>query len=284
MQVDGQVKPGEGEGMQMGPGGEMAVKLSGTQSGTTVLDRQSGWATRVDLKQDMSGEMTITPPPGQGQAMVIPMKITGTITIRPRRRSGRRAGDATGVRCRRRARAGPDGSRGVKLGVISDSHDRLPTLAAALRWLADERVDALLHAGDYVAPFAAKLLTPDALPDTLRRVPLHGIYGNNDGERDGLKKLLPQLVDGPLRVGFDTPHGRRTVVMAHFLGWVEPGDLDGADVVVSGHDHTALIERRDGRLFVNPGECCGWLTGRCTVAVVDLSQPEPVARLIDVPG
>ena len=171
----------------------------------------------------------------------------------------------------------------MKLGVLSDSHDRLPALAAALRRLADERVDVLFHAGDFVAPFAAKLLTPDALPGPLRPVPLHCIYGNNDGERDGLKRVLPQLVDGPLRVTLNTPHGPRTVAMAHFLDWFDTADLYGADVVISGHDHAAKIERRDGRLYVNPGECCGWLTGRCTAAVVDLSGPEPTAKLLDLP-
>ena len=86
--VEGRVEPGEGEGMQMGQGGEMAVKLTGSQSGTTVLDRDTGWATRVDLTQNMGGELTVTPPPGQGEAMVIPMKISGTTTIRPADEAG----------------------------------------------------------------------------------------------------------------------------------------------------------------------------------------------------
>ena len=170
----------------------------------------------------------------------------------------------------------------MKLGVISDSHDRLPTLEAALRRLADERVDVMFHAGDFIAPFAAKLLTPERLPEPLRHVPLHCIYGNNDGEREGLRRLLLQVQDGPLRVTLNSPHGPRVVVMAHYAEWFRPGELDGADVVISGHDHEPDIRLRDGRLHVNPGECCGWLTGRSTAALVDLSDSRPSANLVDV--
>ena len=81
----------------------------------------------------------------------------------------------------------------MKVGVISDTHDRLPTFRQALAMFQRLNVGAILHAGDYVAPFAAKLLAdPELVGDT----PVFGVYGNNDGERAGLKKVLPQLVDG----------------------------------------------------------------------------------------
>jgi putative phosphoesterase len=48
-----------------------------------------------------------------------------------------------------------------------------------------------------------------------------------------------------------------------------PEDFEGSDIVVCGHTHEPRIDRREGRLIVNPGECCGWLSGRCTVAIID---------------
>lgn len=167
----------------------------------------------------------------------------------------------------------------MKIGVISDSHDRLPTLASLLDRFRQANVSAVFHAGDFVAPFAAKLLAADQLD-----VPLHCIYGNNDGERAGLKKILPQLVDGPLLTTLDTPHGPRILAMAHFIDWFNPGDIDAADVVISGHNHQHQIEHRDNKLFINPGEACGWLTGQCTAAILDLSQVTPSAALIEVKG
>jgi hypothetical protein len=159
----------------------------------------------------------------------------------------------------------------MKVGVISDTHDRLPTFRRALSLFKRLNVEAILHAGDYVAPFAAKLIAPDQLT-----VPLHCVYGNNDGEREGLKKVLPNLVDGPLRVGL----GGRTLVMHHFIDWCRPQDLKGADVVITGHTHEVVNEQRDGRLMLNPGECCGWVNDRCTVALLDLAKLQ--AEIIEV--
>ncbi|MEM9420741.1 MAG: YfcE family phosphodiesterase [Planctomycetota bacterium] len=181
----------------------------------------------------------------------------------------------------------------MKIGILSDTHDRIPTFRRALQLFARLEVDAVFHAGDLVAPFAAKLLAVDAdlLPAKLFPDRVHVIYGNNDGERDGLKKVLPQIADGPLRVTLDTPgcgSGTTTIGMAHFIEWFKPADLAGVDVVISGHDHTPNIQARQVGdrevLFINPGECCGWVNDRCTIALMDLTGPKPTAELIDVKG
>ncbi|MEM9791065.1 MAG: metallophosphoesterase [Planctomycetota bacterium] len=162
------------------------------------------------------------------------------------------------------------------LGVISDTHDRLPTFRRAIALFARLKVDAILHVGDLVAPFAAKLIAPDQLA-----TPVHVIYGNNDGEKAGLKQVLPQIVDGPVRLDL----AGHAVVMHHFVDWLKPADLKGADVVISGHDHQASIETRDGVLYLNPGECCGWVNDRCTVATLELDPGKahaPKAEIIEV--
>jgi len=149
----------------------------------------------------------------------------------------------------------------MKVGVIADTHDRLPTFRRAMAMFKRLRVEAIFHAGDFVAPFAAKLIAPDELS-----IPLYCVYGNNDGERAGLKSILPNVVDGPLKVKL----AGRTIVMAHFIDWLKPADYADADVVITAHTHKVVNESRDGKLFLNPGECCGWLTDRCTVAILDL--------------
>ena len=45
------------------------------------------------------------------------------------------------------------------------------------------------------------------------------------------------------------------------------------DVVVRGHNHRAEIIRGK-TLLINPGEVCGYLTGRQTVAILDLTGLE----------
>jgi len=161
----------------------------------------------------------------------------------------------------------------MKIGVIADSHDRVTTLERAVHMFVRQEVEAIVHAGDYVAPFAAMLLAPPNIPES---TPVHCCFGNNDGEREGLLKTLPQLVDGPVRLDL----GGCTVVMEHFLDWLKPDDIEGADVVITGHTHEIVNENRDGVLYLNPGECCGWLTGRCTVALLDTDGPS--AEIIEV--
>ncbi|WP_428386963.1 metallophosphoesterase [Mucisphaera sp.] len=166
----------------------------------------------------------------------------------------------------------------MRVGVISDTHDRLPTFRRAMALFRQLRVDAVFHAGDFVAPFAAKLLLPEH--SQLGGVPVHCVLGNNDGEVAGLKAMLPQLVEGPLRVEI----GGRVIVMHHFVDWLKPADVRGADIVITGHTHEVVNETvtADGRprLMLNPGECCGWVNDRCTVALLDTEKLE--AEIVEV--
>lgn len=177
----------------------------------------------------------------------------------------------------------------MKIGVISDTHDRLPTFRQALAMFKRLKVGAILHAGDLVAPFAAKyLVDPELVGDT----PVFCIYGNNDGERAGLKGVLPQIADGPMRLELPTNGGAsRIIVMHHFIDWLKPGDITGADVVISGHNHEPSVDLREvptainasgKQLYLNPGECCGWVNDRCTCAVLDLDTLR--ADIVDIRG
>jgi len=150
----------------------------------------------------------------------------------------------------------------MRVGIVSDSHDHLDRLGQALSLLAREGAEALIHPGDFVAPFAMKRLLTFAGP-------IYATFGNNDGEREGLRKLLPTLQDGPLFVEL----GSRTILVHHFIDWCDPSDVERADIVVTGHTHEVTNRTVGGKLFLNPGECCGWVTGRSTVALLDTELP-----------
>jgi putative phosphoesterase len=166
----------------------------------------------------------------------------------------------------------------MQVGVISDTHDRLTTFRRAIRMFQRLKVGAIFHAGDFVAPFAAKLIAPDA--PGMSGLPLHCCYGNNDGEKAGLKKVLPQVIDGPVTVKL----AGRILVMHHFIDWLKPADIAAADVIITGHTHEVFNEKKSiagkDKLFLNPGECCGWVTDRCTVALLDLDTLD--AQIMDV--
>lgn len=145
------------------------------------------------------------------------------------------------------------------IGIVSDSHDHLTHLELALKRFEREAVEAVLHPGDIIAPFAARLLLEHW------KGPLRVVYGNNDGERKGLKKVLEGIEDGPVLVDWD----ERRISMDHYPPDDEHRPIIGADVVIFGHTHQVLLEQHDSALWINPGECCGWVTGRPTAALLD---------------
>ena len=46
------------------------------------------------------------------------------------------------------------------------------------------------------------------------------------------------------------------------------------DVILYGHTHKAEVRKLNGTLIVNPGEACGYLSGKYTFATVDLKNLE----------
>jgi putative phosphoesterase len=152
---------------------------------------------------------------------------------------------------------------GPFVGLITDSHDNQITLSKAVELLNRKGVDRVLHAGDYIAPFNARVLKQ-------LRMPFEGVFGNNDGERFGLRAAFGDI--GPIhRAPHEVVHAGRKILILH-----EPDALDALvasgvyDVIFYGHTHQ--IEVRPGAtLVVNPGEACGWVTGRATIGILDLS-------------
>ncbi len=147
----------------------------------------------------------------------------------------------------------------MKLGILSDSHDNLPALARIVERFNAKNVDLVLHAGDFVSPFTA-------VPLSKLRAPLVGVFGNNDGDRLYLTRRFEGI--GPLHPGYHVFEidGLRVVLMH------EPKSIDALvtsdayDLIVYGHTHE--VDVRPGRpAVVNPGEACGWLTGRSTAVL-----------------
>lgn len=152
----------------------------------------------------------------------------------------------------------------MRIGVISDTHDRLPNVVRIVELLNQAGVDRVVHTGDITTPRTLEVLAG-------LRAPLVGVYGNNDaGEREALsvaaRRLGIELRDPPLRLEW----ARRRVVVVH-----DPRDLareprPGYQVALFGHTHAYHLARGAGRLLFNPGECAGHLEGHNAVGVVDL--------------
>lgn len=149
------------------------------------------------------------------------------------------------------------------VGVMADSHDNVPKVREAVELFNRHAVELVVHAGDFVAPFA---VTPLAELDA----PLLAVLGNNDGERVGLTAKLAELGQVDPNLAVADVEGR-WIAVTHYPEIARPLAASGRyDLVVFGHNH-ALEVTTGETLLVNPGETGGWLTGRSTVAVADLA-------------
>jgi putative phosphoesterase len=148
------------------------------------------------------------------------------------------------------------------IGILADSHDNLTAVRQAVRLFADAGCSLVIHAGDFVAPFAAREFGAV-------RCPVKAVFGNCDGEKSGLKAALEpfgQIQEAPLKF---TSAGFRFGVV-HLDSAVEALVAAKAyDVIVCGHTHKPEVRKSGKTLVVNPGEAGGWTTGKSTVSLFD---------------
>ena len=148
------------------------------------------------------------------------------------------------------------------IGVMSDSHDNLPMIRRAVEVFNAAGCDLVLHAGDIIAPFAARELA--GLNGRVRAV-----YGNVDGEKPGLRMAfepLGEIQEAPLVF----PHRGREILLCHIDLPVNRHLASGDyDIIVFGHTHKPEVRKQGKTVALNPGETGGWLTGKSTVALVD---------------
>lgn len=148
------------------------------------------------------------------------------------------------------------------IGILSDSHDNLDAVRAAVRFFRDSGCRLVIHAGDFVAPFTAQVLGEAGCD-------VKAVFGNCDGEKSGLKTMFGPF--GTIRKApFSFTHEGKKIVVSHLDAPV--GELAGSgeyDLVVYGHTHRPEIRTAGKTLIVNPGETGGWVTRRSTVALYD---------------
>lgn len=153
----------------------------------------------------------------------------------------------------------------MRIGLLSDTHDRVPAIRALLDQMVAGGVSLVMHAGDYCSPFSLQPFHDVSLP-------LLGVFGRNDGDRDALQAAA-KTGFGALEL-YESPHsfdiGGKSILLVHDLADVQQRSIDGHEIVVHGFTHVPEMKTRGDSLLVNPGEGCGWLHGAPTGAILDL--------------
>jgi len=165
-------------------------------------------------------------------------------------------------------------SRLMKIGIMADIHDNVDNLRHAIGLFNARKCGVILLAGDFVSP----LVVPSMRKLTGRVI---ACFGDNDGNQRGIiggMKIVGTLGYGPLSL--QTSDGLK-ILMAHQLN--ELKDCIGdEDVIVFAHTHRpSVVEDKNGRLFINPGEVAGWMFRKPTVVILDSESRK--AEVVDLP-
>ncbi len=158
----------------------------------------------------------------------------------------------------------------MRIGVVSDTHDRGEAVAEALRLFAEHRVELILHCGDIESPETVLLF---------RDIPTHFVFGNWDKDRARLVPAIRSIgghsnesfgaVDlGGKRVAWVHSHER------HQLYQLEHSDY--FDYVFYGHTHVREQHKTGRTVVANPGALFRANPKTCIVLDVETGEIKPI--------
>jgi putative phosphoesterase len=161
----------------------------------------------------------------------------------------------------------------IRVLVLADTH--VPTLGqlpSRMRELARE-VDWLVHCGDF---------TSMAVVEELKALNQRfiGVQGNTDSPE--VKRLLPE------EATFQVLGRRIAVTHPHYGGppWGLEEELlarfPGAEAILFGHTHDALVKTVNGVLLLNPGQGYPTFVAQATVGVLKVTGASIEGRVSDL--
>lgn len=142
--------------------------------------------------------------------------------------------------------------------ILSDSHDNIPLLRAAVADAKQRGAESVIHCGDIVAPSTLKTIERYGLP-------IYAIHGNNTGDLYTLSRLSHKTDSLIHYYGQDaafTLEGRRIFVV-HYPHYAKAMAVTAEyDLVCCGHTHASEIQPIKNiagthTVLVNPGTVGG---------------------------
>ena len=156
----------------------------------------------------------------------------------------------------------------MKLAVLSDSHDNIWKIRAAISYI-NEAV-AIIHCGDLCSPFMIK-----ELAEPLGDMPIHIVWGNNDGDTYTIGKVAQAYSSVTLHGALaEVTIGGLRIAVNHYPHIADGLARSGSyDLVCYGHDHQARDEWVGECLLLNPGELMG-MNSPSSFSLVDVETRE----------
>jgi putative phosphoesterase len=158
----------------------------------------------------------------------------------------------------------------MRIGIISDTHDRRELTAEAVRLLGEARVELILHCGDIESVDTIAAFAP---------IPTHFVYGNWDKDRVHLTAAI-KAVGGQSHDSFGAIElaGKRIAwVHSHERNkFYELEHCNYFDYLFYGHTHVREQHRTGKTLVANPGALLRANPKTCIVLDVVSGEVKPI--------
>ncbi|MGV1098450.1 YfcE family phosphodiesterase [Thiovibrio sp. JS02] len=141
----------------------------------------------------------------------------------------------------------------MRIAILSDTHDHIGNLRAAVKYINAYSVSMLIHCGDLISPFMLDELAKFAGA-------VHLIYGNNAGDQHLISQSCGSRYPGITQHGIfgAVEAGGRKIAFTHYPQLARGIACQGLfDVVCCGHNHRYHVEKVGACLLINPGELLG---------------------------
>ncbi len=173
----------------------------------------------------------------------------------------------------------------MRIVVLSDSHDNLIKLRNAIDIISRSDIDLVIHLGDLISPFTLKELASLESEIII-------IYGNNDGDKMQLANIAREKGITITEPPYEFELKGRRIFLMH--GWKSKAFTRSIaeyiassgkyDIVMYGHTHEVDVRKVLGGkvLLLNPGEIFGMLSGKSTMALLNLETLD--VQIIELRG
>lgn len=165
----------------------------------------------------------------------------------------------------------------MKFAIISDTHDNIPTMEQALKWMKENRIKELIHCGDLCAPSVlAKVIIPNFSGK------IHMVFGNVE-DRERLTELVKQYpsVTHYGDVGETIIDGKKIAFVHYPEKAKELAKTGKYDLVFYGHNHRPWEEKIGQTRLINPGTLSG-MFAKATFAVYNTKNDELELKILEL--
>jgi len=133
------------------------------------------------------------------------------------------------------------------IGVITDTHENVPAIEAAVKVLKEKKPGLVVHCGDIISP---------PVLEHFKGLPMLFVYGNNDGEQQWLAEKMHEhnFQSIEFEHEFEEDSKRFFVCHGHRKGILRLAiESQKYDYILTGHTHVLRDEKIGKTRIINVG-------------------------------